>query len=114
MIDVMLVLLVIVLTTATFISQGVIRVALPKAENSVPNSAKKIDEILISSHGKFYFNNQLVTIGKLENITKLKERNSPFLIKSDKDSKFNDFVKVIDILKSQKKENVAIATIKKG
>ena len=52
MIDIMLVLLVIVLTTATFIAKGVIPLRLPKAESATSLQKSKTIDISISQNGE--------------------------------------------------------------
>lgn len=112
LIDIMLVLLVIVLTTATFISQGVIKVDLPKTKSG-ENSQKKESskEIVIKSNGKIFFEKKEISIENLENIIKVYEKNVIFVIKSDKNAKFDDFVQVVDVLKSQNRSKIAITAI---
>ncbi|MCV6607765.1 MAG: TonB system transport protein ExbD [Campylobacterales bacterium] len=113
LIDVMLVLLVIVLTTATFISQGVIKIELPKAKTTA-NGDKKEDNqnIVIDRNGNIFFNKKKVSLKELENIIKIYEKNVIFTVKSDKEAKFNTFISVVDLLKSQKREKISIVTTK--
>ena len=54
-IDIMLVLLVIVLTTATFVSLGMIPVDLGEAKASNPMNVKKDLVITITKEGAFFF-----------------------------------------------------------
>ena len=114
LIDVMLVLLVIALTTATFISNGSIKVDLPKSKSSQKNKTKnKTKEIIIKKDGTIFFEKRKVSIKNLKNIIKFYEKDVIFSIRSDKEAKFDTFVSVVDTLKSLKKEKIAIATIRK-
>lgn len=57
--DIMLVLLAIVLITASFISQGKIKVNVPKAQSSVTMKADDLAKLLtITDKGEFYFNDK--------------------------------------------------------
>jgi len=109
-IDIMLVLLVMVLTTATFIKQGIIPVDLPTAKAKA--SEKKQDEvsILVDAKGEIYFQKEKVTLKKLEENLKEISKKSVVVLKSDKTSKFQDFVAVMDILKRLGHEQLYIVT----
>jgi len=108
-IDVMLVLLTIVLTVATFVAQGAIPVDLPKAASKEASKQKPI-EIVIKSDGKIYYQAEAVTKDglklKLQNVTK----NDQITVKSDQNSTFQLFVDVIDALKERNIEKISIVT----
>ncbi|WP_281951279.1 TonB system transport protein ExbD [Nitrosophilus kaiyonis] len=110
-IDIMLVLLVIVLTTATFIAKGSIPLDLPKGESSKSLPIKKI-EISITKDGKIFYNNKEVSLEKLKNLLKNVNKKDNILIRTDKNSKFEYFVSVIDILKAKGIDNISIVTVK--
>jgi biopolymer transport protein ExbD len=113
LIDVMLVMLVIVLTTATFISQGIIKVDLPKSKTATKIDNKNTSkDIIINKNGEIFFNKNKISLSKLKNIIKTYEKNVIFTIRSDKEAKFDTFVSVIDILKSLNREKIAITTMK--
>ena len=109
-IDIMLVLLVMVLTTATFIKQGVIPVALPTAKASTKEDVKKETTIYVNAKGEIFLEKQKVDLKMLE--TKLSgiSKKQTVVLKSDKESKFQDFVSVMDILKRLNHEQLFIAT----
>ncbi|MGE4295991.1 MAG: biopolymer transporter ExbD [Campylobacterales bacterium] len=111
-IDIMLVLLAIVLTTATFIAQGAIKVALPEAKSSQPQTpapGQKRIEIAINDKGEFFFDHEKVTsFTLLVRLDDLK-REDMIVIRADKQAAFEDFMRVLDALKERKLENVAIA-----
>lgn len=108
-IDVMLVLLTIVLTVATFVAQGIIPVDVPKASAKGAAHAKSV-EIVIKEDGKIYFQNVPTSKeelrAKLEGITK----EDQVVVKTDQNSKFQLFVDVIDALKEKNIEKISIAT----
>ncbi len=109
-IDIMLVLLVMVLTTATFIKQGVIPVELPKAAATQKKDIQKEVNVYVNSLGEMFFEEKKVDILELEReLTKLSKEQT-VVLRSDKDSKFQDFVSVMDILKKLKHEQLYIVT----
>ena len=111
LIDIMLVLLAIVLSISTFIAQGNIKIDLPNSESA----EKKQDEndkiaVLINKDNEFFIGEDKIAEVNLKE--KLNEIKNETLIelKSDKESKFDSFIKVIDILKEKNHENFAITT----
>ena len=111
LIDIMLVLLAIVLSVSTFIAQESIKIDLPNSESA----EKKQDEndkiaVLINKDNDFFIGEEKVPEENLKE--KLNEIKNETLIelKSDKESKFDSFIKVIDILKEKNHENFAITT----
>ena len=111
LIDIMLVLLAIVLSISTFIAQGNIKIDLPNSESA----EKKQDEkdksaVLINKDNEFFIGEEKIAEENLKE--KLNEIKNETLIelKSDKESKFDSFIKVIDILKEKNHENFAITT----
>ncbi len=111
LIDIMLVLLAIVLSVSTFIAQGHIKIDLPNSESA----EKKQDEndkiaVLINKDNEFFIGEDKIAEENLKE--KLNEIKNETLIelKSDKESKFDSFIKVIDILKEKNHENFAITT----
>ncbi len=109
-IDIMLVLLVMVLTTATFVKQGVIPVDLPEAKDSQKKEQKKEVTIYVNAKGETFFEEKMVDIATLE--VKLKEiqKDQTVILRSDKESRFQDFVSVMDILKKLGHEQLYIVT----
>ena len=111
-IDIMLVLLVMVLTTATFIKQGVIPVELPKAQSSEKQELKKEINIYVNAKGEIFFEKNKIDAKELENrLTKI-SKTQTVVLRSDKDSRFQDFVTVMDILKRLEHEQLYIVTKK--
>ena len=111
LIDIMLVLLAIVLSISTFIAQGNIKIDLPNSESA----EKKQDEkdkiaVLINKDNEFFIGEEKIAEENLKE--KLNEIKNETLIelKSDKESKFDSFIKVIDVLKEKNHENFAITT----
>ena len=109
-IDIMLVLLVMVLTTATFIKQGVIPVDLPEAQASQKEELKGEVTVYVNEKGKMFFEKEEVSLSTLEQKLSQLSKTQTVILRSDKESKFQDFVSVMDILKSLGHEQLYIVT----
>ena len=96
-IDIMLVLLVMVLTTATFINQGIIPVNLPTAKGSEKENSKKEVTIYVDAKGEIHFQDEKVDLVTLEKRLSDISKEQTVVLRSDKESKFQDFVSVMDI-----------------
>ena len=109
-IDIMLVLLVIVLTTASFVARGIIPVDLSEGKSATKLTEQKIVTITIKDTGELFFNKIVTTHNEIEQkLSKLKT-STPVSINCDKKAKFENFVKVIDILKLKNFTNLSIVT----
>ena len=109
-IDIMLVLLTIVLTTSSFIASGKIPIHLPQASASVPDKAhSRIIEIdaqgTISLDGK-----TLAPQGLRTEVAPL-PKDTPFLLRADKDVRLQRFVDVADVLAQMGFAKVAVQTV---
>jgi len=109
-IDIMLVLLVMVLTTATFIKQGVIPVDLPKAKASDKKEVKKEVHITVSKEGKLFLDKKELSAKALEVELAKIDKDQTVVLSSDKQAVFQDFVTVMDILKRLQHEQLYIVT----
>jgi len=109
-IDIMLVLLVIVLTTASFVQTGLIKVDLPKASSQFEQKPKKELPIAIKADGKIYFNNLEIKATEVERKLLVFEKDTPIYLSCDKNAQFNHFVFILDILKNNGYENLGIVT----
>ena len=109
-IDIMLVLLVIVLTTASFVAKGIIPVDLTEGKSSKKLTQEKTITITIKETGEIFFNKEQITHQQIETkLLKLKT-TTPININCDKKAKFEKFVKVVDILKLKEFTNLSIIT----
>ena len=111
-VDIMLVLLTIVLTTSTFIATGGIAVQLPKASRNSEETLK-VRTIEIDRKGTIYFTGAPVTISALRETLKPLDRNSPFLIRADRDVQLQTFVDVLDTVKNSGFQKVSLQTERK-
>ena len=111
-IDIMLVLLAIVLSISTFIAQGKIAVDLPSASSTeqIKEDEKKVN-VVIDKDNKFFVDDVEVTADELKEKLVAVDTKTLVQLKSDKNAKFDSFVKVIDILKEKGHENFAIQTV---
>ena len=111
-IDIMLVLLAIVLSISTFIAQGKITVDLPSASSTeqIKEDDKKVS-VVIDKDNKFFIDDAEISENELKDKLNAMDIKTLIELKSDKNSKFDSFVKVIDILKEKGHENFAIQTI---
>lgn len=109
LVDVMLVLLTIVLTTSTFIATGAIPVALPAASTSHPE-AVQTRTIEIDREGKIFLNSTQVTLGDLTEGIGTLDRETPFLIRADKEIALQVFVDVLDAVKGLGFKRVSLQT----
>jgi len=109
-IDIMLVLLVMVLTTATFIKQGVIPVELPEAKASKKEDLKKEISVYVNARGEMFYEKEKVDAKALEAKLSELDKKQTVVLRSDKESRFQDFVTVMDILKRLKHEQLYIVT----
>ncbi|MCX6052357.1 MAG: TonB system transport protein ExbD [Campylobacterales bacterium] len=109
-IDIMLVLLVMVLTTATFIKQGIIPVQLPEAKTTTKEDIKKEVTVYVNAKGEMFFEKEKVVLKTLEEKLSKIPKEQTVVLRSDKESRFQDFVSVMDILKKLGHEQLYIVT----
>lgn len=109
-IDIMLVLLVMVLTTATFVKQGIIPVNLPEAKTKEKNDLQKEVAIYVNAKGEIYYEKAKVTLDELEKKLSTISKTQTVVLRSDKESRFQDFVSVMNILKRLNHEQLYIVT----
>ena len=110
-IDIMLVLLVMVLTTATFIKQGIIPVDLPQAKKTQKKEEKKKEvTIYIDKQGNIYLEKEKLSKENLKQKLSTISKKDTIILRSDKNSKFQDFVTVMNALKQLNLENLYIVT----
>ncbi|HOP16383.1 MAG TPA: TonB system transport protein ExbD [Gammaproteobacteria bacterium] len=109
-IDIMLVLLAIVLTTATFVAQGKIPVTLPQASEAQPLQLHQPVELTVSDAGILFVDGQDVTLEDLAQRLAQLHKDTPVLLRVDEKAAFQHFVAIIDMLKAVQLKNVSIAT----
>ena len=109
-IDIMLVLLAIVLTTATFVAQGKIPVALPESDQAEPIPTAETVEIVIDAGGGLYLDGEPAGLDALSERLAGLAANTRVLLRVDARTAFEHFVAVVDRLKEGRLNNLAIVT----
>ena len=111
-IDIVLVLLVIVLATATFVTNQTITVDLPSA-SSKKNEEKKSIQIAVNKEGVYSYGKEVLSLELIrEKLMELDPKEDLISLRMDKSSEFQYFVDIIDILKTKGFENISIITQK--
>lgn len=114
-IDIMLVLLAVVLTTATFVAQGKIPLELPQGTHSLPLKDYQAIELLIDAEGHLYLDQKIIDHDALAEFAEgVSDRSTPIQLRVDAHSAFEHFVNVIDVLKARGLLNVSIITQRPG
>lgn len=112
-IDIMLVLLAIVLITASFISQGKIKVNVPKASSTVAFKSDELAKLLtVTKDGQLYFNDKPIDKVALEKEVATWDKTQKVTLKVDAEATFQEFVSITDLLGKNEIKNVAIVTTK--
>ena len=111
-IDIVLVLLVIILATSTFVKNQTIKVDLPTASSKKSEEKKNI-QIAVNKEGVYSYGTEVLSIERIrEKLMKLDPKKDLISLRMDKSSEFRYFVDIIDILKTKGFENISIITKK--
>ncbi|MFO0700622.1 MAG: biopolymer transporter ExbD [Nitrospira sp.] len=111
LVDVMLVLLVIVLTTATFISTGQIPVNLAKAKEVGDRKDVPI-VVSLTAEGKLFVNDSPVADQGLSNVLNAQPRESAVLVRADKVIVLEKFVALVDEIRALGFQHVSLEVIR--
>ena len=111
LVDVMLVLLVIVLTTATFISSGQIPVNLAKAKEVGTHKDAPII-ITLTADGALFLNDRAVPEGGLQSVLTVEPRESAVVVRADKVTLLERFVSVVDEVRGLGFQQVSLEVIR--
>ncbi len=110
-IDIVLVLLVIVLTTASFITQSRINIDIPEV-NKTQNAATSINKndriITIKKDGTFYFDDKKVSLEELRLFISRLPKDSSIVINGDKESNFDSFITIMNMLQELDYQNLFV------
>ncbi len=110
-IDIMLVLLVIVLTSATFINTSKVPIDIPKSQDEGQGS-KEVDKkevvISIDKNGKFFLGEELLSFSTLSSRVSAMDKKTHIILKGDRKSEFDAFVQVMQLLQKNKMSDVYI------
>ncbi len=113
-IDIMLVLLAIVLTTATFIANGTIPLALPKTGDRLEHPAGAPREIVVTRGGELFLDGQATTLDELTAALSDVPRDTLLTLKVDANAPFQAFITVINRLKATHFARVSIVAEESG
>ena len=109
-IDIVLVLLVIILATSTFVKNKSIQVDLPTS-SSKKSEEKKSIQIAVDKKGIYSYDEKILTLDLIkEKLVKLDPKKDLISLRMDKSSEFRYFIDIIDILKTKGFENISIIT----
>ncbi|WP_038055855.1 ExbD/TolR family protein [Thermodesulfobacterium hydrogeniphilum] len=109
LVDIMLVLLTIVLVTATFIVQGSIPVSLPQSKYAETKNVKAY-QITLTKTGEIYFEKRKLDLNGLDQVIASLDKESQISIFADKSAKIQKLVEILDILKKHELKRVLIKT----
>jgi biopolymer transport protein ExbD len=109
-IDIVLVLLVIVLATASFVNNKTIKIDLPSASTKKQEDKKNII-IAIDKDGKYYYAQEELPIESIkQKLGELDSKKDTVSIHTDKKTDFHYFVDIIDFMKEKGFKNISIVT----
>ena len=109
-IDIMLVLLAIVLTTASFISTGHLQIRLPETEATATQQPGDPLEIAIDADQLLYLDGEATTLDGLKEAIQQKDPQRNVSLRVDTAVEFGTFVPVMDVLKARGMEKLSIIT----
>jgi len=112
MIDVMLVLLAIVLTSASFIVQDKLNIDLPETQqtqNYTPPENLSL-RLAINAENQYFLNDQPIAFTDLEHQLQQTDPDQPIELRVDQKAEFGPFTKVIDLLKKYQLNQLNILT----
>jgi biopolymer transport protein ExbD len=110
-IDIMLVLLAIVLTTATFIGEGRLEIRLPESASQTGADIPAV-EIAIDAEGGLFLDTEPLPIEALGARLAALDRATPIMLRVDAATRFDRFVAVVDQLKARQLDRLTILTRK--
>jgi biopolymer transport protein ExbD len=111
LVDVMLVLLVIVLTTATFISTGQVPVDLAKSKEAGDRKDTPL-VITLTAEGRLYLNDQPVAQGNLNAALMFHPKESLVVVRADRVTVLERFVGVVDEIRGLGFHQVSLEVMK--
>ena len=110
-IDIVLVLLVIVLATATFVVKNELPVDLPKSGSQSKVPPQSI-VITIDKDGNYFYEKTKVSLEELkEKVKSLNAKKDVITLNADQKSQFQKFVNIVDLLKRMDFKKISIVTL---
>lgn len=111
LVDVMLVLLVIVLTTATFISTGQVPVELAKAKEVTDHKDVPL-MITLTADGRLFVNDQPIPDNGLSTVLNGHPRESAVVLRADRVTVLERFVRVVDEVRGMGFRQVSLEVLR--
>ena len=111
LVDVMLVLLVIVLTTATFISTGQIPVNLAKAKEAGDHKDVPV-VVTLTANGDLFLNDRPVPADGLKSMLLVHPKESLVVMRADKVTLLERFVSVVDEIRGLGFQSVSLEVVR--
>lgn len=111
LVDVMLVLLVIVLTTATFISTGQVPVELAKAKEVTDHKDVPL-MITLTADGRLFVNDQPISDNGLSTVLNGHPRESAVVLRADRVTVLERFVGVVDEVRGMGFRQVSLEVLR--
>jgi len=108
MVDVIFILLIFFLLSASFLPPAM-KVNLPHADTGSNMPTKKIITLAISKDGNYYLEKNKMELDQISNYIQHKmNKDSALIIHSDKNSRFDHFIQLLDVLRKHNIENFSI------
>lgn len=110
-IDIMLVLLVIVLTSATFVNVSKVAIDIPQSQEEGQKGGdldQKEVVIAIDKAGKFFLDDELLSFSTLKTRVASMDKKTHIILKGDRKSEFDAFVQVMQLLQNHQMKDVYI------
>ena len=113
-IDIMLVLLAILLTTATFIVDGRLDIRLPESASQATPTIEERIELAIDQDGMVFLDAAPTTSMALEKHLAALAPETLVVLRVDADARFAGFIAVVDLLQARGMDKLRILTRKPG
>ena len=113
LVDVMLVLLTIVLTTSTFIATGNIPIELPRASADAQTATLHPKTVTINREGRIWLDSRETDLQSLSTVLAELDRETPLTVRADKHLMLQVFVNVVDIIKQLGFKKISLLTEEK-
>ena len=108
LIDIMLVLLAIVLTTASFIHYGRIEVDLPRSSSPSAGDVSDAMVVVVDRAGNLYLGENVVSLDEIgAGLDRLTPQDA-IVLKVDREARFGDFAAVVDEIKTRELTRLSI------
>lgn len=109
LVDIMLVLIVIILTTASFMTTGHVRVDLPEAASAhtLPRISLRLE---LAHDGTIRLDDVPVSMDELKTALSGKDRESAIMISADRDVTLQPFISLVDMLKREGFNHISVQT----